>query len=124
MSKNKLRRIMVRKMAALAVVAGGLAAGPAVAAPVDVFCTANQVVVFTEAPRLHVRCDESFGGVFFFANSTTDAAQASRILSVIQTALVAGRTLIIRYDPDDLSGAGIGCQTNDCRLIRAIGFGK
>lgn len=124
MNRDKLQRTMVRRVAALAVVTGGLAAAPTAAAPVDVFCTPNQVVVFTEAPRLHVRCDESFGGIFFFATSTTDTAQASRILSLIQSALIAGRTLIINYDPDDLSGAAIGCQTNDCRLIRRIGFGK
>jgi hypothetical protein len=112
----------VGRLAALATVVGGLAAAPAEAAPVDVFCTPIQVVVFTEEPRLHVRCNESFAGIIFFATSTTDTAQASRILSVIQTALVAGRTLIVRYDPADLSGAAIGCLTHDCRLIRAIGF--
>ena len=107
-----------------AVFAAGLAAGPAWAAPLDVFCTPNQVVVFTEAPRLQVRCDESFSGVVYFAAPTADPAQAGRILSVIQTALVAGRTLIVNYEPADLSGAVIGCQSNDCRLIRRIGFGK
>ena len=104
--------------------AGGLVAGPAIAAPTDIFCTPNQVVVFTTAPRLHVRCEESFGGVIYFATATADTGQAARILSIIETALVAGRTLIINYDPNDLTGASIGCQTKDCRLIRAIGFGK
>ena len=107
-----------------AVAAAGIAAVPALGAPVDVFCTPNQVVVSAEAPRLQVRCDESFGGVVYFAAPTADPAQASRILSVIQTALIAGRTLIVNYEPADLSGAGIGCQSNDCRLIRQIGFGK
>jgi hypothetical protein len=121
MNNDTLRR----KACRFAWVALGLAGGPAWGAPTDVFCTPNQVVVFTEeAPRLHVRCDESFSGVVYFAASTTDAAQAGRILSVIQTALVAGRTLIVNYEPNDLSGAAIGCQTNDCRLIRRIGFGK
>ncbi len=104
--------------------AAGMAGGPAWTAPVDVFCTPNQIVVLTEAPRLQVRCDESFSGVVYFAAPTADAAQAGRVLSVIQTALVAGRTLIVNYEPADLSGAGIGCQSNDCRLIRRIGFGK
>jgi hypothetical protein len=103
-------------------VVAGLAAPPANAAPIDVFCTPNQVVVFTEEPRLHVKCEESFAGVIYFATSTTDTAQSARILSVIQTALVAGRTLIVNYDPADLSGAAIGCLTHDCRLIRRIGF--
>lgn len=122
MNSDELCRVMCR-VAALAIMAGGLASRPVAAAPVDVFCTPNQVVVFTEEPRLHVRCNESFGGIVYFATSTTDAAHAARILSLIQTALVAGRTLIVNYDPDDLSGAAIGCLTNDCRLIRRIGFG-
>jgi hypothetical protein len=117
-------RTMARYTAWSALLAAGLAAAPALSAPVDVFCTPNQVLVFTEAPRLQVRCDESFSGVVYFAAPTADPAQASRILSVIQTALVAGRTLIVSYEPADLSGAGIGCQSNDCRLIRRIGFGK
>jgi hypothetical protein len=115
---------MARCSAWGALFAAGLAAGPVAGAPVDVFCTPNQVVVFTEAPRLQVRCDESFSGVVYFAAPTADSAQASRILSVIQTALVAGRTLIVNYEPADLNGARIGCQSNDCRLIRRIGFGK
>jgi hypothetical protein len=119
MSNDTLRR--VRPVLFLA---AGLAAGPARSAPIDVFCTPNQIVVLTEAPRLQVRCEESFSGVVYFAASTADAAQAGRILSVIQTALVAGRTLIVNYEPADLSGAVIGCQSNDCRLIRRIGFGK
>ena len=96
----------------------------AAAAPVDTFCTPDQVVVFTNAPRLHVHCTAAVGGVSYFAISTADQAQAARVLTVINTALVAGRTLVIRYDPADLSGAPIGCQTNDCRLIQAVGFGR
>ena len=115
---------MVGRLAAAAAVAGGLAAAPAAAAPVDVFCTPTQVIVFTEEPRLHVRCEESFGRIVYFATSTTEAAHAGRILSVIQTALVAGHTLIVNYDPEDLSGEAIGCLTHDCRLIRRIGFGR
>ena len=91
--------------------------------PVDISCTPAQVAVFADAPRLHVRCAASVGGILYFALSTSDAAQAARVLSVLTTAQVAGRTLIIRYDPADLSGASIGCQVNDCRLIRAAGFG-
>jgi hypothetical protein len=119
MNNHTLRRIGRGLLLAV-----GLAAAPAWTAPVEVFCTPNQVVVLTEAPRLQVRCDESFGGVVYFAAPTADAAQAGRVLSVIQTALVAGRTLIVNYEPADLSGSVIGCQSKDCRLIRQIGFGK
>lgn len=94
------------------------------ASPVDTFCTPDQVLVWTSAPRLHVRCAATVGGIKYFAVSTADTAQAARVLSVINAALIAGRTLIIRYDPADLSGAAIGCLTQDCRLIQGIGFGK
>ncbi len=96
----------------------------AYAAPVDTLCAPDQVVVWTSAPRLHVRCSAAVGGIKYFVVSTADAAQAARVLSVINAALIAGRTLIIRYDPADLSGAAIGCLTQDCRLIQGIGFGK
>jgi hypothetical protein len=71
-----------------------------------------------------VRCAAPVGNIRYFAVSTSDQAQAARVLSVINTALVAGRTLVINYDPMDLNGAAIGCLTSDCRLIRAVGFGK
>lgn len=124
MNNDTLRRTASGLACVALALAGLAAAGPASAEPTDVPCTPNQVVVFTEAPRLHVRCDESFGRIVYFAASTTDPAQAGRILSVIQTALVAGRTLIVNYEPNDVTGEAIGCQQNDCRLIRRIGFGK
>lgn len=82
------------------------------------------VEIMTYTVRIHVRCAASVGGVLYFAVPTTDSQFASRILSVISSAQVAGRTLTILYDPADLSGDQIGCQTNDCRVIRAAGFGQ
>jgi hypothetical protein len=117
-------RLTASAVAAVALPLAGLATGPVRAEPMGASCTPSQVVVFTEAPRLQVRCEEANSGVVYFALSTNDAAQAGRVLSVIQTALVAGRTLIVSYEPNDLSGAAIGCQSQDCRLIRSIGFGK
>ncbi len=95
---------------------------PARAAPTDTFCTPVQVVDW--GVRVHVRCAAAVGGIIYFAVSTSDSQRAARVLSLASTALVAGRTLIINYDPADLSGASFGCQTNDCRVIRAIGFGQ
>src|SRR3954471_5272283 len=82
---------------------------PAEAAQQWASCTPDEVMVYTAAPRLHVRCMASVGNIRFFAISNSDQAQAARVLSVINTALVAGRTLSVLYDPDDLSGAAIGC---------------
>ena len=94
----------------------------AYAAQTFISCTPVQVMTFPE--RVHVRCAAAVGGISFFAVSTKDAAYAARVLSVISTAQVAGRTLTILYDPADLSGAAIGCQNTDCRLILGVGFGQ
>jgi hypothetical protein len=110
------------------------------AASQTTLCTPDEVQVYTSnsvdpitrdqrsatspPPRLHVHCTAAVGGIQYFALSTADAPQAARVLSVITSALLAGRTLTIRYDPADLSGSGIGCLNTDCRLIQSIGFGK
>jgi hypothetical protein len=87
-------------------------------------CTPIGVATYIKSGRVHVQCAAAVNGIRFFAVSTSDAANAARVLSTITTAQVAGRTLTILYDPADLSGASIGCQTNDCRLILAVGFGQ
>jgi hypothetical protein len=90
----------------------------------ETWISCTPVEVATYGNRVHVECSSSTGGVRFFAASTSDWQNAARVLSVISTAQVAGRTLNILYDPSDLSGEFIGCQTNDCRLIRAVAFGR
>src|SRR6266516_3471807 len=92
------------------------------AAETWISCTPIQVVTYQV--RLHVRCAAAVGGISFFAAPTQDVAFAARVLSVITAAQVAGRTLTILFDPADQSGVGIGCQAGDCRLIRAVGFGR
>jgi len=96
--------------------------GPSAATWVS--CTPIGVMTFTKSGRLHVQCAAAVNGIRFFAVATSDAANAARVLSTITTAQVAGRTLAILYDPADLSGASIGCQNSDCRLILAVGFGQ
>jgi hypothetical protein len=84
-------------------------------------CTPANVAVFEE--RVHVKCTASApGGIRYFAKATADADAAARVLSLLSIAQVTGRTLDIRYDPADTSGATIGCQANDCRLIVAVGL--
>jgi hypothetical protein len=87
------------------------------------YCTPDQVMTYTESRRVHVHCTAAVSGISYFATGTGDAANAARVLSVITTAQVAGRTLSILYDPADLSGSAIGCGNSDCRLILAVGFG-
>jgi hypothetical protein len=86
--------------------------------------TCTPVDIATYSGRVHVLCAAPVGGISFFAVSTQNSAHAARVLSVISTAQVAGRTLKILYDPADHSGAGIGCVVTDCRLIIAVGFGR
>ena len=89
-----------------------------------VSCTPIGIQVYPAYGRLHVRCSQSYSGVSFFALSTKNSAEAARVLSVITSAQVAGRTLSILYDPADTSGSAIGCQVADCRLIKSVGFGQ
>ncbi len=110
-------------MLVLSFVLGLLASSvPAHATATFVSCTPVEVMTFHE--RIHVRCAAAIGGIVFFAAPTQDTQFVNRVLSIIESAQVAGRTLSIQYDPADLSGINIGCQNFDCRLILAIGFGQ
>jgi hypothetical protein len=93
-------------------------AAPAWASSTWISCT--PVNTATYQSRVHVKCAASVGGISYFAASTSDWAYVARILSIGESALLGGRTLDILYDPADVSGAGIGCATVDCRLIQGI----
>lgn len=82
-------------------------------------CNPVDVAVFV-ASRIHVRCNPGDGAIAFFALSVANANEANRVLSIASTALAIGKRLIIFYDPADLSGANVGCDNSDCRLIQAI----
>lgn len=66
--------------------------------------------------RIHVRCSVAVSGILYFAVATSNANNAARSLALLSVALASGHDVRIYYDPADLSGAAIGCQTNDCRL--------
>jgi hypothetical protein len=83
-------------------------------------CTPLNVAVFSS--RVHVKCVEIVGGIQYFAASTANAANAARLLSLLNTAHVSGRQLDILYEPSDTSGAAIGCAASDCRLILGAGI--
>jgi hypothetical protein len=88
----------------------------------DISCTPVEVAAFKE--RVHVKCAAAVGGILYFAAPTSDVAHAARILSLISTAQVAGRTLGIKYDPADTKGSSFGCGKSDCRTIIAVSFGQ
>lgn len=82
-------------------------------------CTPVRVASF--ATRIHVRCAAAApNGIWYFAYPTSDTANASRFLSLLSTALVAGKQVNVLYDPADTSGAAYGCLAADCRALRAV----
>ena len=76
------------------------------------------VDVGTFANRVHVRCSASVsGGIWYFAVSSANTAEAARFLSLASAALVAGRTLTIFYETTDTSGDSFDCRSADCRKV-------
>ncbi len=57
--------------------------------------------------------------VRWFAYPTSDSANASRMLSLFETAKATGSTVTFYFDTADLSGTAYGCLTTDCRAIWA-----
>jgi len=108
-----------------AVLFGGLRFRPSVVAAAEpdastwYRCTPANTTAYTS--RIHVKCTvATAGGILYFAYPTRDTANASRFLSLLSTAVVAGKQVDILYDPADLSGASYGCATSDCRPIIGI----
>jgi hypothetical protein len=82
-------------------------------------CHSIEIATFPE--RIHVRCDSAAtGGIIFFAVPTANNEHAARILSTLLAGHVAGRTMIVGYDPQDESGKSFGCAVNDCRRLLYI----
>ena len=88
-------------------------------------CTPVNVTVYgVGSKRIHVKCAQTVNGIRFFALSSSDSALMARVLSLITSAQIGGRTLSILYNPADLSGQAWGCANSDCRILRAAGFGQ
>jgi hypothetical protein len=81
-------------------------------------CTPVGVANFNA--RIHVRCSVAVSGISYFVVPTSNANRAARVLTLFTVALASGRDLRITYDPTDLSGVPIGCQSNDCRLADIV----
>lgn len=81
-------------------------------------CSAQEAAVIPGS-RIHVLCNPGDGQIAFFALSVANP-DVSRVLSSAQTAVVARRPIQIMYNPNDLSGAAIGCLALNCRLIQGI----
>lgn len=98
------------------------------AGEIDYACAPAGIAVITRGhKRVHVKCQApAAGGIRYFALPVegNDEATVNRTLSILSTAQVAGRTLIITYDPQEIPAAATGCLANDCRLILQVGFGN
>jgi hypothetical protein len=90
----------------------------ATASAAAVTCTPIRTGTFSS--RVHVRCSQSFSGIIYFAVSMADSEEAQRFLSVVTSALLAGRNIVVYYDPADLSGGSFGCLTSDCRRATGV----
>jgi hypothetical protein len=113
----------VKRFAFFVLLSLGWAAKPARAQQLVVI-DCQPVEVASLQRRIHVLCSTGRNGIVYFAlgtNRTADeTAFAVRALSIANTALVSGRQLSIRFDPNDTSGTAIGCLAQDCRLIQTI----
>ncbi len=82
-------------------------------------CSAANVGVFKS--RIHVKCNESYSGISYFAYPTSDAASAARFLSILSAANLSGRTIQVLYNPADFTSAtSYGCMAGDCRPFTAL----
>ena len=114
---EKLRLNRWARMALAGAVAGlcVLIAFPAQVLANFFLCTAQEAAVFPGS-RIHVLCNPGDGAIAFFALSVANP-DTSRVFSLVEAAVAARRPLGITYDPNDLSGAAIGCLNSNCRLI-------
>ena len=102
------------------------------AADVTRNCKVNQVFIANSgaasSDRVHVRCAtgtiDSFNTIFFYAlplnSGTKDAATATQLVNLGNTAFITGKQLSITFRSGDTSGTAYGCRNFDCRKPKAI----
>ena len=102
-----------------------LSAHPVTAAPAtgvwyqcapDIVVSANVRVVAHCAAGYFINATTT---VFWFAYPTQDSANASRMLSLFETAKATGSAITFYFDTTDVSGDAYGCVDTNCRAIWA-----
>ena len=101
-----------------------LGASPVSAAPqVGTTYTCAPDLVVSANVRVVAHCATGFNTgttlIYWFAYPTSDSGNASRMLSLFETAKATGSTITFYFDTADLSGAAYGCNNTDCRAIWA-----
>jgi hypothetical protein len=90
-----------------------------------VYWTCSPNLVVSANIRVVARCASGYvisGGptIYWFAYPTKDSANASRMLSVFETAKATGSTITLYFDTNDVSGGNYGCDPSNCRAIWAV----
>jgi hypothetical protein len=113
---------IVVSIAAIGMLRAKLAQAAETEAGVTFTCTPNLVV--SANIRVVARCASGYSippnTIYWFAYPTKDSANASRMLSVFETAKATSSTLTFYFDTNDTSGTAYGCLASDCRAIWAV----
>jgi hypothetical protein len=86
--------------------------------------TCNPDLVVSANVRVVAHCASGYvidpsTTIYWFAYPTKDSANASRMLSLFETAKATNSTVTFYFDTNDLTGVAYGCLTTDCRGIWA-----
>ena len=128
LSQSWLAALLLLLVLALGVAAAGRLTARAVHAAPDAGATytcAPDLVVSANV-RVVAHCATPYNiaspaaSIYWFAYPTRDSANASRMLSVFETAKATGSTITFYFDTADTSGTAYGCQAGDCRAIWAV----
>ena len=113
------RALLPSFFGACALVLGTLVPSVSFAAPTSISCVPAGVA--SSSSLVHVECATPVGGIKYFALPVAAKDEANRLISLASTALVAGRTLGIWYDPaDTTTGPTFGCASANCRRVLSI----
>ena len=122
---NWLVLLLFLTVLALAVAAvGKLSSHPVRAAGLNALftCTLDSIVSANVRVVAHCATPYNDGGslIYWFAYPTSDSANASRMLSLLETARATNMSVTFYFDAGDTSGTAFGCQANDCRAFWAV----
>jgi hypothetical protein len=113
---------LVEGIAAVKLLRSRLALAAEPTAGVTFTCSPNLVVSANVRVVAHCASGYVINGtttIYWFAYPTRDSGNASRMLSLFETAKATGSTVTFYFDTNDLSGAAYGCLNTDCRAIWA-----
>lgn len=92
----------------------------AAAPEVGVTYTCNPNLVVSANVRVVAHCAIPYNSmIYWFAYPTSDSGNASRMLSLFETAKATNSTVTFYFDTNDTSGNAYGCLASDCRAIWA-----